>query len=248
MLGPTMRAELKQAEFNEIALPTSPGPPSRPRRTAARARRARWRARSRCEHRHVPVLHVASVHERAQPSAWPPITDWVTSSSRRLRTRSAIAPDTIEKRRIGPNWSVPIRPSSNGEEVSWSTSQDWATVCIQDPTCATNCAAKKRRKSAWRNARRPVGRAIGGRSAAGHALGIDEDRVERLARGEEEPVALGPAEAEIGAPFGEQDAADQPGVRIVDRDAVEPLAPAPAAPELPAVSQRSRPGCPPRCG
>src|SRR5712691_10785446 len=140
-------------------------------------------------------------------------------SSRRLGRRSARAPDTIEKSRIGPNWSVPISPSRSGDDVSCSTSQDWATVCIQEPTWATSCATKKRRKSAWRNARSPIGSAIGGRSGADHALGIDEDRVERLARGEEESVALRPPEAEIGAALGEQDAADDPRVGVVDRDA-----------------------------
>src|SRR6266851_2432794 len=233
MLGPTMRAALKQAELSDTALPRS----ARPTISATKD----WRAGpSSTLASPTPVASTATCQYSTWPpytsapstSAWPPSTDWVTSSSRRLRTRSATAPDTIEKSRIGANWSVPMRPSRSGDEVSCSTSQDWATVCIQEPTWATNCAAKNRRKSAWRNARRPVGSAIGGRSAAGHALGIDEDRVERLARGEEEPVALGPAEAEVGAALGQQDAADELGVGIVDRDAVEPLAPAPAAPEV----------------
>jgi hypothetical protein len=33
------------------------------------------------------------------------------------------------------NWSVLISPSWKGEPVSSRTSQDWATVCIQRPTC-----------------------------------------------------------------------------------------------------------------
>src|SRR5258705_12147019 len=233
MLGPTMRAELKHAELSEIALPTS----ARPTISATND----WRAGpSNTLASPTPVASTATCQYSTCPpytsapstSAWAPITDWVTSNSRRLGTRSATAPDTIEKRRIGPNWSVPMRPRSSGDEVSWSTSQDCATVCIQEPTWATNCAEKNRRKSACRNARMPVGGAIHGRSAAGHALGIDEDRVERLARGEEEPVALGPAEAEVGAALRQQDAADELGVRIVDRDTVESLPPAPAPPEV----------------
>src|SRR6266478_1405998 len=233
MLGPTMRAPLKEAEFSDTALLRS----ERPTISATKDCRAGLSSTLASP---TPVASTATCQyctwpeatSAARARAWQPSTVWVTIRSRRLGRRSARAPDTIEKRRIGPNWRVPIRPSLSGESVSWSTSHDWATVCIHEPIWATSCAAKNRRKSAWRNARSPVGSAIGGRSAADHALGVDEDRVERLARGEEEPVAPQAPEAEVGAALGEQVATDDPTVGIVDRDPVEPLAPTPAAPEV----------------
>ncbi len=38
---------------------------------------------------------------------------------------------------MGPDWRVAMSPRRNGESVSWRTSQDWLTVCIQLPTWAT---------------------------------------------------------------------------------------------------------------
>src|SRR5581483_6787053 len=233
MLGPMIRAVLKHAELSEIALLTS----SRPTISATSDCRA---GPSSTLASPTPVASTATCQYSTWPRytsvpssrASPPSTDWVTIRTRFLGSRSASAPDTMEKRRIGPNCSVPISPSKSGDEVSCSTSHDWATVCIQEPTWATNWAAKKRRKSAWWNARSPRGSVIGGRSAADNALGVDEDRVERLARGEEQAVAPAAPEAEVGAALGQEDAADQPTVRVEDRHAVEPLAAAPPAPEI----------------
>src|ERR1700716_2876287 len=69
-------------------------------------------------------------------------------------------------------------------------------------------------------------------SAQGRALGADVDGVERLAARQEEPVPLGPAEAEVGAALGEQDAPDQLGLGVEDGHPVLPLASAEAAPEI----------------
>src|SRR5207244_12203760 len=69
------------------------------------------------------------------------------------------------------------------------------------------------------------------RSAAGGAFGVDVDRVERLARRHEQPVSAASAKAQIGAAFGQRDAADQLAVRGENGDAVE-LARAPAAPQI----------------
>ena len=66
---------------------------------------------------------------------------WVATRTRRLGKRSAMTPATSEKRSTGANWSALISPSRSGEPVSWSTSQDWATVWIEPPTCATSWAA-----------------------------------------------------------------------------------------------------------
>ena len=61
---------------------------------------------------------------------------------------------------MGPNCNVPINPNRRGESVSCNTSQDWATVCIQPQTSATNWARKNRRKSGWLSERRPFGNVI----------------------------------------------------------------------------------------
>ena len=71
----------------------------------------------------------------------------------------------------------------------------------------------------------------GWRSAAERALGIDVNRVERLARRHEQPVAAAPAKAQIGAALGQSDAADHLAVGGENRDAVE-FARAPAAPQI----------------
>src|SRR5215813_3963638 len=57
-------------------------------------------------------------------------------------------------------------------------------------------------------------------------------RVERLAGGHEEPVALDPAEAEVGAALREQDASNDLARRIEDRHTVQRVAAAPPAPEV----------------
>src|SRR4030095_13279938 len=69
-------------------------------------------------------------------------------------------------------------------------------------------------------------------SAPGHALRVHVERVERLAGRHEEPVALDPAEAEVGAALREQDAADELARGVEDRHAIEALAAAPPAPEV----------------
>src|SRR4051812_44484378 len=86
------------------------------------------------------------------------------------------------------------------------------------------------------------------------ALGVHIQRIDRLARSHEQPVALEPAEAEVGAALGQRhaprvalapaeaevgaalgprDAADQHAAGRVDHDAVEfGTAHAPAAPQI----------------
>src|SRR5271154_3609662 len=65
------------------------------------------------------------------------------------------------------------------------------------------------------------------------ALRVHIERVDRLARSHEQPVALQAAEAEIGAALGQCDAAYQLAVGRVDHDAVEfGIAHAPAAPQI----------------
>ena len=82
---------------------------------------------------------------------------------------------------------------------------------------------------------RPPGcaRPSAGGSAAGGALGVHVEVVERCARRHEQAVAVGPAEAEIGAALGQVDPPDELAVGVEDMDSVEPfLAHAPAAPEI----------------
>src|SRR5690349_3468448 len=51
-------------------------------------------------------------------------------------------------------------------------------------------------------------------SAGRGALNIDLEHIERLGRGHEKMIALGPAETDIGGPFRQPDAADRLAVRI----------------------------------
>ena len=144
--GPTMRAALKAAEFSATALTRSALPTSsaisdwRAGPSTVWARPASTATTPTCQYRTRPEATSA-----ASTSASVASVRLVATSSRRLGSRSAMAPLTIEKRRIGANCRVPMSPSRRGESVSCSTSHDWATVCIQPETSATIWARKKRR-------------------------------------------------------------------------------------------------------
>ena len=68
------------------------------------------------------------------------------------------------------------------------------------------------------------------KSAARDPLGIQVDRIYRLAGGHEEAVPLAPAKAQIGASLRERNMADHRGIRGKDGDAVEPWRHPPPAP------------------
>ena len=68
--------------------------------------------------------------------------------------------------------------------------------------------------------------------SARRALSLDIQRIDRLARRHEQPVPLHAAEADIGAAFRQQDAADQLAVGGEYRDAVLALAAGEAAPDI----------------
>src|SRR5215467_5225445 len=68
--------------------------------------------------------------------------------------------------------------------------------------------------------------------AAEHALGLDIYGVNRLACCHEQPVALAASEAEVGAAFGQEDAADQDTVGCEHGDAVMSLAPGKSTPHI----------------
>src|SRR4051794_30532796 len=67
---------------------------------------------------------------------------------------------------------------------------------------------------------------------AQHALRLHVHRIDRLARRHEQPVPLHTPEAQVGAAFGQQDAADQLAVGREYRDAVLALATGEAAPDI----------------
>src|SRR5437667_7935900 len=83
----------------------------------------------------------------------------------------------------------------------------------------TLCAQPSGPWRAWLN-RRPIRQQADSGSAAGHALGLDIERIDRLARGHEQAVALAAAETEVGAALGQKDAADQAAVGREHGDAV----------------------------
>jgi hypothetical protein len=81
------------------------------------------------------------------------MTDCVTSSSLRLLTRSATTPPKSVKMRNGMDPAKPTTPSQKAEPVSESTSQPWATFCIQVPMLERKLPLQKSRKLGLRRAR-----------------------------------------------------------------------------------------------
>src|SRR6185503_8482416 len=74
---------------------------------------------------------------------------------------------------------------------------------------------------------------LGHRSSALDALGVDIERIDRVTRRHEQPIALDAAEAEVGAAFRERNKADWLAGRIENLDAVLLLvAHTPAAPQV----------------
>ena len=72
----------------------------------------------------------------------PAITAWVTWSSRRFGKRSATTPAYGDSSRTGRNCRPVVMPSAEPLPlVSWSTSQSWATRCIQVPVLLTTLPA-----------------------------------------------------------------------------------------------------------
>ena len=70
------------------------------------------------------------------------------------------------------------------------------------------------------------------RSPAGYALRVHVQRIDRVARRHEQPVAVAAAEADVGSALGQRDEADRLAGRIEHLDAVERRAHAPAAPQI----------------
>src|SRR5205823_3209412 len=68
--------------------------------------------------------------------------------------------------------------------------------------------------------------------SAQHALRLDIEGIDRLARRHEQPVALPAAKTDIGAALGQQDAPDQGAVRCEHCDPVLALAAGEAAPDI----------------
>src|SRR5947208_15317111 len=69
-------------------------------------------------------------------------------------------------------------------------------------------------------------------SPASYALRVHVERIDRVARRHEQPVAVAAAEADVGGAFGQRYEADRLARRIEHLDAVERRAHAPAAPQI----------------
>jgi hypothetical protein len=89
----------------------------------------------------------------ARPTDWAISRLWVTSRSRRLSERSAIAPAHADSSRIGPNWKPARIPTPNPLPVILSTSRVRATLVSQLPVLEISCPTKKSRKLRLRRAR-----------------------------------------------------------------------------------------------
>ena len=67
---------------------------------------------------------------------------WVSRSSRRFGTRSAISPPQAPKISIGRNWSAVVIPTATPLPVSERTSHISAIICIQLPDSETSWPVK----------------------------------------------------------------------------------------------------------
>src|SRR5438477_8160282 len=122
---------------------------------------------------------------------------------------------------------VPNAASASGMTRSARAASSATTTSSEGTTVATR-AAHSRVVGVCGGSINSVGMA----SAQRAALGVDVERVDRLAGADEQAVALGAAEAEVGRPLGQQDVADHLALGIEDGHAVLALAAAPAAPEI----------------
>ena len=73
------------------------------------------------------------------------ITTWTAIRVGRFGRVSASTPANRPNTMTGTNWAAATTPSQSGSCVSWSTSQAWATCCIQVPTSEIACPPKNRR-------------------------------------------------------------------------------------------------------
>ena len=78
-------------------------------------------------------------------NAWIMRAVCVPMRTRRLGSRSAMAPAMKARQSMGADWRAVTSPSLNGELVSSRTSHDCATRCIHVPMSETSCPEKKRR-------------------------------------------------------------------------------------------------------
>jgi hypothetical protein len=144
--GPTLRAALKIEELSAIAFSKSSRPTIstvndwRAGASKALATPSRKASTNTCQTCTRPV----SV-SRARIAASTIAATWVASSSRRLETRSTTVPAGSESSSTGAELAAAARPSSAGESVRRSTSQPWATLCIQVPVSEISWPAKNRR-------------------------------------------------------------------------------------------------------
>src|SRR5258708_12103150 len=83
------------------------------------------------------------------------------------------------------------------------------------------------------------------RSPSRRALRIDVERIERMARGHEQPVALDTAEAEIGPALGQRDEADGFADRVENLHPVHFRPPPPPTPPQLALDPPPQPLRPP---
>ena len=136
--GPTTRAAFMLTLFSVMALLTSSGPTS----SSTKVRRA---GVSTTATKPSPMATANTIQSCTAPvtvsspssSARDAAAIWVAISSLRVSKRSTTTPPSGPKKVTGRNWQAVTRPSSVLLPVSCSTSQPWATVCIQVPASET---------------------------------------------------------------------------------------------------------------
>src|SRR5882724_7083365 len=142
---------------------------------------------------------------------------------RRLQRRVSISRET--------KIIAPGRDHRPGVSISVSSLRTQGPITTGIRYCESRRTASFKIKDTEYGSLRSQGRQLS--LAAERPLRVHIERVDRLARGHEQAVALDAAETKIGAALGQRDAPDHDAVWRVDDDAVEfGIAHAPAAPQI----------------
>src|SRR5574341_975452 len=151
--GPITRARLNWIELSAIALGRSSGltregisawlagPPNAFAKPAAKER--------------VRMCQTFTASKAIRPVKRKAQLIWMYCEPSRMcrrSIRSATTPPTSENRKIGISPRNASRPSRNGEPEICSTSQLWASFCIQVPTLEVHDPSQRSRKSRYRKA------------------------------------------------------------------------------------------------
>ena len=145
--GPMMRDELITTELSPTALARSSGPTISYTKLCCDGMPSAMEMPVRPVSTQIIHTVTTSVTTRtARTRARTAAAVWVAIRSLRLSTRSASAPPQAPRKSTGPNCRPTVIPRSTELPVRLSTSQFWATDCIQVPLIEITWLMKNSRK------------------------------------------------------------------------------------------------------